>query len=156
LHRHHRAVAAVDPLDLACDQSVGDIAEPGAAEVGRDRRPEKAELAHLAKDRRVRRLLAKRLQHARRELVPGVSVRGLLDHALFFRELRFEIERIGPVEAHFVHEWFLRRRSAPSRKYSARGGVNRLYRRSAVAGGSPSRPDGLDVIDLFQMTTFPF
>ncbi len=50
LDAHRRAIAAVDPLDLARHQPVADIIEAGAAIFGRDRRPEQAELAHLGHD----------------------------------------------------------------------------------------------------------
>ena len=53
LHRHRRAVAGIDALDLARDQAVGDIAEAGAAVFLRDGRAEQAERAHLAHDRAV-------------------------------------------------------------------------------------------------------
>ncbi len=39
LHAHHRAVAGIDPLDLARDQAVADVVEPRAA-VAVDRRPQ--------------------------------------------------------------------------------------------------------------------
>ncbi len=98
LHRHHRAIAGIDALDLARDQAIGDIAEPRPAVIRRHRRPEKAEFAHLAEDRGVGLLLPERLQHARGEPVLGVGEGGLLDEALLFGELGFEAERVGPVE----------------------------------------------------------
>ena len=53
LHRHHRAVAGIDALDLAGDQAIGDIAEAGAAIFLRDGRAEQPERAHFAHNRRV-------------------------------------------------------------------------------------------------------
>ena len=46
LHAHHRAEAGVDPLDLARDEAIGDVARAGAAEFLRQRHPEQARLAH--------------------------------------------------------------------------------------------------------------
>ena len=60
LHRHRRAVAGIDPLDLARDQAVGDVAEAGAAVFLRDGRAEQAERAHLADDRRIVAFVAER------------------------------------------------------------------------------------------------
>ena len=98
LHRHRRAVAGIDALDLARDQPIGDIAEPGAAILFRNRGAEQAERAHLRDDGAVEALLAVVHQHAREQLVLGVAARGVAHHALFFRELALEIERILPVE----------------------------------------------------------
>ena len=98
LHRHGRAVAGIDALDLARDQPIGDIAEPGAAVLFRDGGAEQAERAHLGDDGAVEALLAVVQQHAREQLVLRVAARGVAHHALFFRELALEIERILPVE----------------------------------------------------------
>ena len=62
LHAHHRAVARIDALDLARDEAVADVVEAGAAVLGRHRRAEQAELAHLAEDRRVGLLVPERLE----------------------------------------------------------------------------------------------
>src|SRR6266850_1237653 len=98
LHAHHRAVARVDALHLACDQAVGDVVEPGGAVLGRQRRPEHAEPAHLAEDLYVCFLLAKAFEHARRELPLAVVVRRVAHHALFLRQLLVEEQRVAPHE----------------------------------------------------------
>ena len=98
LHRHRRAVAGIDALDLARDQAVGDIAEAGAAIWLRDGRAEQTERAHLAHDRRIVVLVAIGLEHARKQLFLGVVARGVAHHALFLGQLAFEVERIVPVE----------------------------------------------------------
>ena len=98
LHRHGRAVAGIDALDLARDQPVGDIAEPGAAVFLRNGGAEQAERAHLGHDRAVEPLLAVGQQHARHQLVLRIAARGVAHHALFFGQLAFEVERVLPVE----------------------------------------------------------
>ena len=98
LHRHRRAVAGIDALDLARDQAVGDIAEAGAAVGLGDGRAEEAEGAHLAHDRRIVLLVAKGMEHAREQLFLGVIARGVAHHALFLGQLAFEVERIVPAE----------------------------------------------------------
>ena len=98
LHRHRRAVAGIDPLDLARDQAVGDIAEAGAAVFFRDGRAEQAERAHLADDRRIVAFVAERLEHARKQLVLRIVARGVAHHALFFGQLALKVERVVPFE----------------------------------------------------------
>ena len=98
LHRHRRAIAAVDPLDGAGDQAVADIAEAGAAIFVRDGRAEQAEPAHLAQDLAVEILVEIGFGDARLELVLGIGFGGVADHPLFVGQLVVEVERIGPVE----------------------------------------------------------
>ena len=98
LHRHHRAVAGIDPLDFAGDQAVGDVAEAGAAVFLRDGRAEKAELAHLEDHGRIVFLLAISGDHARKQFLLGVIARGVAHHPLLFGQFTFEIERIFPFE----------------------------------------------------------
>ena len=99
LHAHHRAVARVDALDLARDQAVADVVEAGAAVLGRQRRAEQPERAHLAErspDRTVSWRNASR--HARQQLVLRVRVRGVAHHPLLLGQLVVEQQRIVPVE----------------------------------------------------------
>src|SRR5262249_9162214 len=112
LHRHGGAVAGIDPLDLARDQPIGDIAEARAAVLFRDRRAEQAERAHLGDDGASETLLAIVHEHAREQLVLRIAARGLAHHAFFFGELAFEIERILPVEGGVlaVRRWAMRAR----------------------------------------------
>ena len=98
LHRHRRAIAGIDALDLARDQPVGDIAEAGAAVFLGDGRAKEAERAHLAHHRRIVALVAKRFEHARKQLLLRIVARGVAHHALFLGQLAFEIERIVPLE----------------------------------------------------------
>ena len=98
LHRHHRAVAGIDALDLARDQPVGDGAEAGAAVLLRQRGAEQAELAHLGDDLAVEALLAVGGEHARKQLVLRIAARAVAHHALLLGQLAFEVERVLPVE----------------------------------------------------------
>ena len=99
LHAHHRAVAGVDALDLARDQAVADVVEAGAAVGLGDGRPEQAELAHLAEDRRVGLLVAEGLEHARREAALAVVARGVAHGAFVVAELLVEQQGVVPVES---------------------------------------------------------
>ena len=98
LHAHRRAIAGIDPLDLARDQPVTDIARAGAAIAFRQGRAEKAGGAHLVHDLAVEALLAKGREHARPELVLGVGAGGIADEALLRAQLIVEAEGVGPVE----------------------------------------------------------
>ena len=102
LHRHRRAVAGIDALELARDQAIGDIAEPGAAVFLRDGRAEQAELAHLGQHVGIVFLLAVGLDDARHQVVLRKAARGVAHHALFFGQLAFEIERIFPDEGRIL------------------------------------------------------
>ena len=97
LHAHHRAVAGVDALDFARNQTVADIAQPGTA-VALDRRAEQAELAHLTENRGIGLFLAVRFLYARRQLRLRILPRGIHDQAFVVGELLLEPERVFPVE----------------------------------------------------------
>ena len=112
LHRHHRAVAGIDALDLARNQPVADVAEAGAAVFLRDGRAEEPEMAHLVDDLAIEALFAIGGEHAREQFLLRIGARGVAHHALVLGELALEIERVLPVEA--------RRRSA-ARWISSRG-----------------------------------
>ncbi|NRP86583.1 hypothetical protein GFPCMMHI_02490 [Ensifer adhaerens] len=103
LHAHHRAIAAVDALDLAGDQAVGDITEAGAAIFRRNRRSEQAEFAHLAEDRRIGLFMAEGFEHAGGKLLLRIGMRGIQHHAFFIAQLLHQPERIGPVENLAAH-----------------------------------------------------
>ena len=64
LHAHGRAVAAVDGLDLAGDQAVGDVVHAGAAVLLWQRGPQEAQLSHLGHDFAVEPLLGEGRQDA--------------------------------------------------------------------------------------------
>ena len=98
LHRHGGAIAGIHPLDLPRDQSIGDVAEPGAAVLFRDRRAEEAQRSHFLHDCGIEALLAIVEEDARKQLVLGIAARGVAHHAFFRGELAFEVERIVPVE----------------------------------------------------------
>src|SRR5439155_24687431 len=98
LHRIHRAVAGIDPLDLARDQAIGDIARVGTAIFFRQRDADQTELAHLVEDFAVGLFLEIGLDDARLQLVLRIGARGVADHALVFGELLVEQERIVPLE----------------------------------------------------------
>ena len=58
----------------------------------------KCKFAHFAEDRGVCLFVAERFEHARRELVLRVGLRGVAHHAFFFRELLVEEQRVFPIE----------------------------------------------------------
>ncbi len=97
LHRKRAAVAGIDPLDLARDQPVGDVADIGAA-IARERGPEKPHLAHLVHDGAVEDFVPIGLEHAGEELLLGESVCRVADGAFLLGELVFEAERVIPGE----------------------------------------------------------
>ena len=98
LHAHRGAIAAVDPLHLPRDESIGDVVHAGAA-IALDGRAEQAELAHLRHDRAVEALVPIGLEYARHQLFLAVGAGGVAQHALVLRELVVEEKRILPIEA---------------------------------------------------------
>jgi hypothetical protein len=102
LHRHGGAVAGIDALDLARDQPIGHVAEAGPAILLRDGGTEQTERAHFPDDGGVEALLTVVHEDARKKLVLRIAARGIAHHALFLRELAFEIERVVPVERCFL------------------------------------------------------
>jgi hypothetical protein len=98
LHAHRRAVAAVDALDLAGDQAVGDVVGLGPAIGLRQRRPEQAQGAHLAHDGAVEGLVAVGLAHPRLELGLAILAGRVADRAFLARELVLQPEGVSPVE----------------------------------------------------------
>jgi hypothetical protein len=98
LHAHHRAVAGVDALDLAGDQTVAHVVQAGAAVLLGDGGTQQTQLAHLAEDRGVGVLVAESLQHTRGQLVLAIGLGGLADGALVVGQLGVEQQGVGPVE----------------------------------------------------------
>ena len=98
LHAHRRTVAAVDPLDLARDQAVDDIAHPGAAVAFRQGGAEQPQFAELVHDPAVEPLMPERVQHSGLQLILAILARRLLHHPLVLAELAVEQERIVPLE----------------------------------------------------------
>ena len=101
LHRHRRAVAAIDALHFARDQAVGDVVGAGAA-IAVDGGAEQAERAQLVHDLAIELLVPVRLQHPRHQLVLGIAARGVAHHALFLGQLVLEQERVFPVKFGFA------------------------------------------------------
>jgi hypothetical protein len=97
LHAHHRAVAGIDALHLACDQAVGDIVGTGAA-IALDGAAQQAEFAHLAEDGRVGLLVPVRLQQAAHQLVLAIGAGAVAHHALILGQLRIQQQRVFPTE----------------------------------------------------------
>src|SRR3546814_12199100 len=62
---HRRAVSRINPLYRARDETIGDIAQAGAAIAFGQRRAEQSELPQLAHDFPIEPLLQKRARHAR-------------------------------------------------------------------------------------------
>ena len=98
LHAIHGAVAAVDALDLAGDEAIGDVVGAGAAVLLGQRGAEQTERPHLVENGAVGLLLQVGLDHAGGELLLRVGAGGVADGALVLGELVLEEERILPVE----------------------------------------------------------
>src|SRR3546814_7569659 len=105
LHAHRRAVSRINPLYRARDETIGDIAQAGAAIAFGQRRAEQSELPQLAHDFPIEPLLQKRARHAR--LQPFLRKRlGSVPHQpLFVRKLRVEAKGIVMVEGQY--RWFM-------------------------------------------------
>ena len=97
LHAHRRAIAAVDALDLARDQPIRDVVDPGAAKAV-DRCAEKAERAHLVHDLAIETLVPIGLDDAREQLFLAIGVGAVAHHALVLAQFAVEQERVGPIE----------------------------------------------------------
>ena len=109
LHAHGRAVAAVDALDLAGDQAVGDMVDAGPAVLLGQGGAQKPEGAHLGHDLAVEALLAGGGQDPRLQGRLTIVAGGVADHPFVVGELVFQAEGIGPVESgHCGHHGLLR------------------------------------------------
>ena len=98
LHTHHGAIAAIDALNLASSKPIGDVAEPGAAIVLRNRRAEEPKAAHLRQDLAIETLFEIVLPRAREQVSLRERAGGVAHELFIFRELAVEIERIIPGE----------------------------------------------------------
>src|SRR3546814_17104995 len=78
LDAHRRAVAAVDALDLARDQAVGDVIDAGAA-IALDRRAQDTEFAAFVHDFPVEPLVAVGLQERPTHLLLPILPRKVPD-----------------------------------------------------------------------------
>ena len=103
LYAHHRAEAGIDALDLARDQPVAHVVEPGAAVLGGDGRPEQAHFAHLAEDRDIGPLVAEGFLHVRHQPALAILARRVADHPLVLAQLRVEQQRVFPAESGLGH-----------------------------------------------------
>ena len=101
LHAEHGAVAGIDALELARDQTVAGLVDAGAA-VALDGRAEQAELAHLVEDAALDQLVAIRLEDARHQAFLRVLAGGGPDQPLVVGELLLEEERVVPGERGLV------------------------------------------------------
>ena len=99
LHRHGRAVAAVNALDLAGGEAVHDVAGAGAA-VAIDRRAEQAHGAHLGHDVAVKLFVAVRLDHAGQKALLAKVAHFVAEEALLLVERLVKLQRILPVKVH--------------------------------------------------------
>ncbi|MND91796.1 hypothetical protein D3C80_839330 [compost metagenome] len=106
LHAHHRAVTAVDPLHLAGDEAIGDVARIGRAIFFRKRNAEKAGPAHQAEQFRFGGLRKIGLGDTRQKFRLAEGGGGVADHPLVIGQLVFEQKRVLPIEccvfAHFM------------------------------------------------------
>ncbi len=100
LYRHGRAIAGIDPLDLAGHQAITHIIRAGAA-IPVDGGAEEAELAELIHDFAVEALMPVGRYDPRHQLVLGIAARGVADQPLFLAQLRVELQRVFPLELGF-------------------------------------------------------
>ena len=98
LHAHHRAKAGVDALDLACDETVGDVAGVGAAVVLRQRQAEESRASHQAEQRRIGLLLQIGALDARPQFLGRELARRVADQPLVLGQLALDEQRIVPLE----------------------------------------------------------
>lgn len=89
------------PFDLAGDETVGDVVDAGAA-VAVDGGAQHAELAHLVEDLAVELLVTVGEGDAGQQLLLAVVGHLVADGTLLLGELGLEVERISPVEGHFL------------------------------------------------------
>jgi hypothetical protein len=99
LDAHHRAVAGIDALDLACDQPVGDVAGTQPAIFLRNGDAEQPGPAHLAEDLRVGLFLKISGFDPGCEPVRRKGGGGIADHALVLGQLILDQERVVPGES---------------------------------------------------------
>ena len=98
MHRHHRPITAVDALNLARDQAIGDVRGTQATVFLGHRDAEKAHLTHFTEDRGVGGFLTKRLDDAGLQLVLGIGAGGVAQHALFVGQLVVQAEGVFPIK----------------------------------------------------------
>ena len=98
LDAHHRAVAGIDPLDLAGDEAVGDVGGGRAAVFLGQRHAEQAEFAHFIENGPIGLLLAIGLDDARLEFFLRIGARGIADHPLVVGQQVLDEKRILPYE----------------------------------------------------------
>ena len=98
MHRHHRPVAAVDPLNLARDKAVRHIVRARAAVFFRYRHAQQAIRAHFAEYLGVCFFVQIGAFDPRQQLVRSKGLRRIADHAFIFCQLVIQQKRIIPVE----------------------------------------------------------
>ncbi|MND94717.1 hypothetical protein D3C80_869440 [compost metagenome] len=98
LDAHGRTIAAVDRLDLARDQAIGDVAGFRAAVLFRQHGAEEAHLAHLGHDGAIKGLVAEGFDHARQQGLASIGARRVLDHPLVIGQAAAQVERVVPTE----------------------------------------------------------
>jgi len=113
LHAQRGAEAGVDPLELARDQPVGDLADARAVEAF-DRRAEKAEIGHLLHHGEIEGLVAVGLKDPRHQPLLREIAGGVADQPFLVGEQVVEAQRILPVEAHVAHARLAQDRSVRS------------------------------------------
>ena len=94
VHRDQRAECRLAALDLLADQRLGDVVEPGAAVLGRDHRPQQAQLGHPLDDAHVEVVVDVVLLRDRQDATIDELAHGLLDRALLVGQI--EIHRGAP------------------------------------------------------------
>ena len=98
LHRHHRSVAAIDPLDLTRHKAIGNIRSAETAIGFGQGDTQQAHFAHLRKDRRIGRFLREGVDDPWCQPFAAIGLRTRLNHPFIFGQLIGQPERIGPIE----------------------------------------------------------
>ena len=104
LHRRHRAIARIHPLDFAGDQAIGHIVGTRAAVGFRDGRAEQPGLPHQREQFGRVDFIGERLDHTRLQFALGKGMRRIADHPLLIAELVIDEKGVRPIEpAHARH-----------------------------------------------------
>ncbi|MNI19216.1 hypothetical protein D3C73_726460 [compost metagenome] len=96
LDAHHRAVARIDPFDLAGDEAIGDVGGIGCAIFFRKRDAEEAGLTHQLEEADIGLFLKIGFLDPWQEFGLGKGGRRVADHTLLFGQLIFDEEGVVP------------------------------------------------------------
>ena len=99
LHRQQRAERRVDPLDLARDQPIHDVAPAGTA-IPLQRQAEHAEGAKSLYQRAIKAAAAETVANPRRQCLLRKARRRFADRPFFSAQLPLQVEGVAPSECH--------------------------------------------------------